>query len=180
VDRTGPTAPVESALAGAGGAAVVVGAFLAWVSLEVGGGQVFFGTPGETINTSGLGHWTGIVALMAGAAAVLGALGAALFADARSRRRAATVAAVGGVVALAAAGMGWWQREAIAVGRIPGGHEALDYAREFVREFRREGIDVAAEVPKVSAGVGLWIAMGGGAVAAVAGFVSARAQRRPA
>jgi hypothetical protein len=178
VERPGPAASVASGLAALGGVAAVVGAFLLWAELRVGGGQEFFGTPGQTVGAAGTGHWTGILALMGGVAAFLGAVGAVAFTDAPSRRRAAAVAAIAGLVVVVAAALGWWQREEIAVGGVPGGREALAFAREFVREFRREGIDVGAEIPTVVAGAGLWVSGAGGFLAAAGGMISFRASRR--
>jgi hypothetical protein len=149
----------------------VVGAFMSWALLTSTGSLV---APVETtVGVGGVRHWTGLVALAAAGVAALGGIGAGIFEDAPSRRQAALVATAAGLVALIAALIGFGQREAIATTGLPGGREALAFARDFVAEFNRE-LELSIPPPRVAAGPGVYLAMAGGGLAMVGGVATLR------
>lgn len=155
----------------AGGLLGVIGVFLPWAQLASVGSLV---TPAvTTVGVAGIRHWSGLAALVASGVAVLGALGGGMFEDAPSRRQAGTVAAVAGALAVVAALIGFSQREAIATGGLPGGREALAFARDFASEFNRE-FDLSIPPPRVGAGGGVFLTVAGGAAAAIGGLVVLR------
>jgi len=155
----------------AGGLLGVIGVFLPWAQLASVGSLV---TPAvTTVGVSGIRHWSGLAALVASGVAVLGALGAGMFEDAPSRRQAGTVAAVAGALAVVAALIGFSQREAIATGGLPGGREALAFARDFAAEFNRE-FDLSIPPPRVGAGGGVFLTVAGGAAGAIGGLLVLR------
>jgi hypothetical protein len=149
-----------SALAGA--LLGVIGVFLPWAQLTSVGSLV--APTVTTVGVAGIRHWTGLAALVASGVAVLGALGAGMFEDAPSRRQAGAVAAAAGALAIVAALIGFSQREAIATGGLPGGREALTFARDFAAEFNRE-FDLSIPPPRVGAGMGVFLTLVGGAAA---------------
>jgi hypothetical protein len=158
------------ALASLSGALVaVVGIFLDWATLTSAGTLV---APVETTTgVAGINHWTGLVALAAGGMAFLGGVGAGFFEDSSGRRSAALVAVGAAVVGLAALAVALSQREAIATTGMPGGTDALEFARDFVREFNEE-LNLGLPAPRVATGTGLYVtgagyllALAGGAVA---------------
>jgi hypothetical protein len=160
-----------AAVAMLGAVLAVVGAFMAWAHLLSTGSLV---APVETtVGVAGVRHWTGLVALAAAGVAALGAIGAGIFEDAPSRRQAALVATAAGLVALVAALIGFGQREAIATTGLPGGDQALAFARDFVAEFNRE-LGLSIPPPRVDAGPGVFLAMVGGALGAMGGVISLR------
>jgi MFS family permease len=149
----------------------VVGVFLAWASLTSIGTVV--AAVETTTGVAGIRHWTGLLALLASGTAVLGAVGAGFFEDSPGRRWAALVATAAGLVALLAAVLGLVQREAIATTGLPGGTEALEFARDFAAEFNEElGLDIPA--PRVETGTGVYATLIGGAVASAGGLISLR------
>jgi hypothetical protein len=155
----------------AGGLLAVVGVFLAWASLTSVGSLV---APVETtMGVAGIRHWSGLLALVAAGLAVLGGVGAGFFLDVLGRRQAALVALAAGGLALLFGLVGFAQREAIATTGLPGGREALAFARDFAAEFNQElGLEIPA--PRVEAGTGVYLTMVGGGLAALGGLVALR------
>lgn len=149
----------------------VVGVFLAWATLTSVGTVV--AAVETTTGVSGIRHWTGLLALLASGTAVLGAVGAGFFEDAPGRRWAALVATAAGVVALLAAVLGVMQREAIATTGLPGGTEALEFARDFAAEFNEE-LDIDIPAPRVETGTGVYLTLAGGGIAFAGGVVALR------
>jgi MFS family permease len=155
----------------AGGLLAVVGVFLAWASLTSVGSLV---APVETtVGVAGIRHWTGLLALVAAGLAVLGGVGAGFFLDVLGRRQAAVVAVIAGVLALVFGLVGFTQRETIATTGLPGGSEALAFARDFAAEFNQE-LDLDIPAPRVEAGTGAYLTMVGGGVAILGGLVALR------
>jgi hypothetical protein len=155
----------------AGGLVAVVGVFLAWATLTSVGSLV---APIETtVGVAGIRHWAGLVALVAAGLAVLGGVGAGFFLDVIGRRQAAVVAVVAGLLALVFGLVGFGQRETIATTGLPGGREALAFARDFADEFNQE-FDLDIPAPRVEAGTGVYLTMIGGGLAALGGLVALR------
>jgi hypothetical protein len=110
---------------------------------------------------------------MASGTAVLGAVGAGFFEDAPGRRWAALVATGAGTVVLLAAVIGMIQREAIATTGLPGGTEALEFARDFAAEFNEE-LDIDIPAPRVETGTGVYLTLIGGGLAVAGSLVALR------
>lgn len=127
-------------------------------------------------------RWGALVSLIGAPFAVVGvflawasltSIGTVVAAVETTRGVAAVVATAAGLVALLAAVLGLAQRESIATTGLPGGTEALEFARDFAAEFNEElGLDIP--VPRVETETGVYLTLVGGVVASAGGLVALR------
>jgi hypothetical protein len=169
---SGPSLPTGAIVAGIGGLVALVGVFLHWAKLtsSLEGGQFAgqqFGAMSQSVGASGTSHWTGILALVAGLVAVAAAIAIVVFQDSGTRRMAAMTALGGGALALLMAILGIVMSETIAVGDVPGGRQALEFARQFAQQLGVEGFGI-----DTGPAIGVFVTAVGGAVAAVGGFMA--------
>ncbi|MGH2681713.1 MAG: hypothetical protein ACRDIX_00585 [Actinomycetota bacterium] len=168
--RTSP--PTGAIVAGVGGLVALLGVFLSWANLSwsLEGGQFAgqqFPAANQSQAASGLSHWTGILALVAGVVAVAAAIGIAVLQDQPTRRMAAMAALGGGAVAVLMAILGVLMSESIALNKVPGGKEALDLAQEFAQQLGVEGFGI-----RTGPALGVFVTAAGGVLAAVGGFMA--------
>lgn len=173
--KTTTSLPPGAIVAGAGALLAIVGVFLDWASVttSIEGGQ-FAGQqlPGGTdsIGATGISHWTGIVALLASVVALAAAAGIGFLREAATRRTAAMVAAGAGAAALLMTIVAFIMSESIALADVPGGAQALEFARQFAEQLGVGGIEI-----DVGPSIGVFVTAIGGAVAAVGGVLALRA-----
>lgn len=172
--KTNTSMPPGAIVAGAGGLLALIGVFLEWASIttsleggQFAGQQIPAGS--QSVGASGISHWTGILALLAAAVAVAGAVGVFVLKDASTRRKAAAAATGGGAVAILMAIVAFLMTESIALADVPGGREALEFARQFAEQLGVGGFEIDTGV-----GIGVFVTAIGGAVAAVGGFLALR------
>jgi hypothetical protein len=177
-DPESPTSPasppVAAIVAGIGGLVALIGVFLNWGTLtsSLEGGQFAgqqFGPASQSVGAAGISHWTGILALVAAVAAIGGAVAMVFLQDPGTRRMAAMAALGGGAVAVLMAILGMVMSESIALGDVPGGRQALDFARQFAEQLGVQGFGI-----DTGPGLGVFITAIGGVVAAVGGFMALR------
>jgi hypothetical protein len=164
--------PPGAIVAGIGGLVALIGVFLHWAKLtsSLEGGQFEgqqFGAATQSVGAAGTSHWTGILALVAALVAVAAAVAIVVLQDPGTRRMAAMAAVGGGAVALLMAVLGIVMSETIAVGDVPGGRQALDFARQFAQQLGVEGFGI-----DTGPAIGVFLTAAGGAVAAVGGFMA--------
>ncbi len=144
-------------LAAVGGFLGAVGVFLSWFQVNGFQRSVIFGNElVESKAFAGTKDWTGLIALMAGLAVGLVALGALLFTGGM-RRSVGSVAVVGGLVVLITAALGLARAGAVAGGVELTSPLAAD-------RLMNEG----------SPALGLYVSALGGALAALAGLIARR------
>jgi uncharacterized membrane protein len=166
--------PAGAIVAGIGGLLTLVGVFLHWARLTstLEGGQFAgqqFGPASQSVGATGISHWTGILALVAGLVAVAAAIAIVVLQDPGTRRMAAMAAAGGGTLALLMAILGIVMSESIALGDVPGGKQALDFARQFAEQLGVEGFGI-----DTGPAMGVFVTAMGGALAAGGGFMALR------
>jgi hypothetical protein len=172
--KTRMSLPPGAIVAGIGGLLALFGVFLDWANLtsSLQGGQ-FAGqqipAASQSVGASGTSHWTGILALLAAVVALVAAAGIWALRDPATRRTAAMAATGAGAVALLMAVMAFFMTESIALADVPGGREALDFARQFAEQLGVQGFGI-----ETSAAIGVFVTAVGGAVAAVGGFLALR------
>ena len=170
---TSPASPPAAAIvAGVGGVVALIGVFLHWATLtsSLEGGQFAgqqFGPASRSMGAAGLSHWTGIIALVAALVVIAGAVALVVLKDPATRRMAALAALGGGAVALAMAILGVVMSESIALADVPGGRQALDFARQFAEQRGVQGFGIDTRP-----GLGVFVTAIGGAGAAVGGFLA--------
>ena len=173
--------PAAAIVAGIGGLAALIGVFLHWATLtsSLEGGEFAgqqFGPASQSVGAAGISHWTGMIALVAALVAIAGAVALVALRDPSTRRMAAMGALGGGAVALLMAILGVVMSESIALGDVPGGRQALDFARQFAEQLGVQGFGI-----DTGPGLGVFVTALGGAVAAVGGFMAlSRTEPRPA
>lgn len=166
--------PAPAIVAGIGGLVALVGVFLNWASWtsSLEGGQFQgqqFGQISRSEGAAGIEHWTGILALAAALVAIAAAVGLVLLQDPGTRRMAAMAATAGGALALLMAILGILMSETLAVADLPGGKQALDFARQFAEQLGVEGFGI-----DTGPSIGVFVTALGGAAAAVGGFMAFR------
>jgi hypothetical protein len=164
--------PAPAIVAGIGGLVALIGVFLNWATLtsSLEGGQFAgqqFGPASQSVGATGISHWTGIIALVAALAAIAAAVGMVLLQDPSTRRTAGMAAMAGGAVALLMAILGVVMSESIALADVPGGRQALDFARQFAEQLGVQGFGI-----DTGPGLGVFVTAIGGVVAAVGGFMA--------
>jgi hypothetical protein len=172
--NTTTSLPTGAIVAGVGGLLAIIGVFLEWASVttSIEGGQ-FAGQPipggTESVGATGISHWTGIVALMASVAALAAAAGIVSLREAATRRTSAMVAAGAGGLALLMTIVAFLMSESIALADVPGGAQALDFARQFAEQLGVGGIEI-----DVGPSMGVFVTAIGGAIAVVGGVLALR------
>jgi hypothetical protein len=166
--------PTAAIVAGVGGLVALIGVFLNWatVTSSLEGGQFAgqeFGPISRSEGAAGLEHWTGILALIAAVVVIAAAVGLVVLHDPGTRRMAAMTALGGGVVALLMAILGVVMSESIALTDVPGGRQALDFARQFAEQLGVQGFGI-----DTGPGVGVFVTAIGGVAAAAGGFMALR------
>jgi len=164
--------PAAAIVAGVGGLAALIGVFLHWARLtsSLEGGQFAgqeFGPISRSEGAAGFEHWTGIIALVAALVVVAAAVALVVLRDPATRRMAAMAALGGGAVAVLMAILGVVMSESIALADVPGGEQALDFARQFAEQLGVQGFGI-----DTGPGLGVFVTAIGGAVAAVGGFMA--------
>jgi hypothetical protein len=134
--------PIAAGAAAVGGLIAFLGVYLNWFTVTAGGVQA---------EVRGTEDWTGLVAVVAGLAALIGGGAAMLIKDSPVGKLGAALAGVGGVFAAAMAIIALLRLDAIAQD-VAGGPADGDWA------------------------TGLWISLIGGLVAMVGGWQSQRAE----
>jgi hypothetical protein len=166
--------PLAAIVAGVGGLAALIGVFLNWATLtsSLEGGELAgqqFGPISRSEGAAGLGHWTGILALVAALVVIAAAVALVVLQDPATRRIAALAALGGGAVALLMAILGVVMSESIALADVPGGRQAIDFARQFAEQLGVQGFRI-----DTGPGLGVFVTALGGALAAVGGFLALR------
>lgn len=169
---TGTAPPAGAIVAGVGGLVALIGVFLNWAKLtsSLEGGEFAgqqFGAASQSVGASGISHWTGILALVAAVVALAAAIGIVILRDPSIGRMAAMAAAGGGAVALLVALLAIFMSETIALGDVPGGRQALEFARQFAEQLGVEGFGI-----DTGPAIGVFVTAIGGAAAAVGGFMA--------
>lgn len=159
-------------LAGAGGLGAAIGVLTHWgvVTSSLEGGQFAgqqFGPASQSVGAAGISHWTGIIALVAALVVIAATVSLVVAQDAAARRVSAMAALGGGAVVLLMAILGVVMSESIAAGNLPGGTQALDFARQFAEQLGVQGFTIEA-----GPGLGVFVTAIDGSVAAVAGFMA--------
>lgn len=164
--------PTAAIIVAVGGLIALIGTFLDWATVDIKfSGPFLDQVPEQSGGESGISHWTGILALIGGLVAVVGAGALAFAPDARLRRYGAWAGLIGGAVAVGIAVLGIFVKDEIL---------NIDQARGFLQGLGGLGGLTSGVEFNTGIGLGLFITIVGGLSAVVGGWLAGREAPVPA